>query len=182
MISVDQIHRLETRIERVLGMLAELRAANDSLASQLQAANANTEETGRKLEESESSRLVAEQRLLDLEGKLSRLRTDQEEIEATINRALHQLDELEVDLSEPEAGSPSPTVPAESEPAADAAAMAAPAERAEDSLAGEPSDWNAAAVDQAEAAGEEQSDEADATATTGEEAAPSREGAELDIF
>ena len=182
MISVDQIHRLETRIERVLGMLAELREANDSLASQLQAANANTEETGRKLEESESSRLVAEQKLLDLEGKLSQLRTDQEEIEATINRALHQLDELEVDLSEPEAGSPSPTVPAESEPAADAAAMAAAAERTEDSQAGEPSAWDAAAVDQAEAAGEEQSNEADATATTGEEAAPSREGAELDIF
>ena len=184
MISIDQIHRLETRIERVLGMLAELREANDSLASQLQAANANTEETGRKLEESESSRLVAEQRLLDLEGKLSQLRTDQDEIEATINRALHQLDELEVDLSEPGAGSPTPMVPAESEPAADAAAMAAPAERAEDShsLAGEPSDWDAAAVDQAEVADEEQSAEADATATTGEEAAPSREGAELDIF
>jgi chromosome segregation ATPase len=182
MISVEQIHHLEARIERVLGMLAELRTANAALTAELQAANAGIEESAGKLEESERARLAAEQKLLDLEGSLHRLRTDQEEIEATINRALHQLDELEVDLSEPEAGSPSPTVPAESEPAADAAAMAAPAERAEDSLTGEPSDWDAAAVDQAEAAGEEQSDEADATATTGEEAAPSREGAELDIF
>ena len=182
MISVEQIHRLENRIERALGMLAELREANASLASQLQAANAGAAETARKLEESESARLAAEQKLLELEGKLSQLRTDQEEIEATINRTLHQLDELEVDLSDPEAGTPSAPAPAESEPAADVATTAAAAEPAEDPLAGEPADRDAAAAEQTAAAGEEQPDEADATATTGEEATPSREGAELDIF
>ena len=157
MISVDQIHHLEKRVERVLGMLAKSREENTSVAAQLQAAKANAEETARRLEASESARLAAEQRLLDLEGKLSQLRTDQEEIEATINRTLHQLDE---------ADSPPAPVPAESAPAEDVAAPApavAPA-----------------------AAAEERSDETDAAATgedtTGEEAAPSREGAELDIF
>ena len=82
MISVEQIHRLENRIERALGMLAELRETNTSLTSQLQAANAAAEESARKLGESESARLAAEQ-------KLRQLRTDQEEIEATINRTLH---------------------------------------------------------------------------------------------
>ena len=156
MISVDQIHHLEKRVERVLGMLAKSREENTSVAAQLQAAKANAEETTRRLEASESARLAAEQRLLDLEGKLSQLRTDQEEIEATINRTLHQLDE---------ADSPPAPVPAESAPAE---GVAAPGPAA------------------APAAAEERSDETDAAATgedtTGEEAAPSREGAELDIF
>ena len=187
MISVEQIHRLENRIERALGMLAELRTTNASLTSQLQAANAGAVETARKLEESESARLAAERKLLDLEAKLSQLRTDQEEIEATINRTLHQLDELEIDLSDPEAeasrdaNSPSAPTPAESVPAADVAATAAAAEPAADSLAGEPAERAAAAPEPA-ATGEEPSDEAEAAATTEEEAAPSREGAELDIF
>ena len=171
MISVEQIHRLENRIERALGMLAELRETNASLTSQLQAANAGAVETARKLEESESARLAAEQ-------KLRQLRTDQEEIEATINRTLHQLDVLEVELSDPEADSPSPP---------DVAAPPAAAEPAADSLAAEPAEPAAAAPEQ-DAAGEEQSGEADAGSTTEEgpiteeEAAPSREGAELDIF
>lgn len=175
MISVEQIHRLENRIERALGMLAELREANASLTSQLQAANAGAEETARKLEESESARLAAEQ-------GLRQLRTDQEEIEATINRTLHQLDVLEVDLPDPEADSP---------PAPDVAAAPAAAEPAEGSLAAEPAERTAperVAAPEQDAAGEERSGEADAAtiseegATTEEEAAPSREGAELDIF
>ena len=181
MISVEQIHHLENRIERALGMLAELRETNASLTSQLQAANAGAVETARKLEESESARLAAEQRLLDLEGKLSQLRTDQEEIEATINRTLHQLDELEVDLSDPEADSPPAPTPAASEPVTDVAATPPAAEPAEDSLAGEPTKRDAVAPDQ-DAASQEQSDKADARTTTEEEATPSREGAELDIF
>ena len=176
MISVEQIHRLENRIERALGMLAELRETNASLTSQLQAANAGAVETARKLEESESARLAAEQRL-------RQLRTDQEEIEATINRTLHQLDVLEVELSDPDADSPSPP---------DVAAPPVAAEPAADSLAAEPAEPAAAAPQQD--AGEEQSGEADAgltteegpiteeRTTTEEEAAPSREGAELDIF
>ena len=178
MISVEQIHRLENRIERALGMLAELRETNASLTSQLQAANAGAVETARKLEESESARLAAEQRL-------RQLRTDQEEIEATINRTLHQLDVLEVELSDPEADSPSPP---------DVAAPPAAAEPpAADSLAAEAAE-PAAAAPERDAAGEEQSGEADAGptteegpiteegTTTEEEAAPSREGAERDIF
>ena len=175
MISVEQIHRLENRIERALGMLAELRETNSALTSQLQAANAGAAETARKLEESESARLAAEQ-------MLSQLRTDQEEIEATINRTLHQLDVLEVDLSASEEDSP---------PASDVAVTPTAAEPAADSLASEPA---AAAPEQdlevpeQDAAGEKESGEADAasiteeTAATEEEAAPSREGAELDIF
>ena len=187
MISVEQIHRLENRIERALGMLADLRETNAALTSQLQAANAGAVETARKLEESESARVAAEQRL-------SQLRTDQEEIEATINRTLHQLDELEVDLSVQQEDSPPAPTPAESEPGADVAASAAAAQ-AEDSLTGEPAEQDAAApepdaaaqdhdaaVPDHDAVGEEQSAEADATTTTEEEAAPSREGAELDIF
>ncbi len=182
MISVEQIHRLENRIERALGMLAELRETNASLTSQLQAANADAVETARKLEESESARLAAEQ-------KLSQLRTDQEEIEATINRTLHQLEELEVDLSAPEVDSP---------PAPDVAAAPAAAAPAAHPLAGDPAERAApqqdVAAPQQDAAGEEQSGEADAAATTDEgptteeratteeEAPPSREGAELDIF
>lgn len=167
MISVEQIHRLENRIERALGMLAELRETNASLTSQLQAANAGAVETARKLEESESARLAAEQ-------MLRQLRTDQEEIEATINRTLHQLDVLEVDLTAPETDSPSAPAPAESVPAAEVAATPAAAEPAAESLAAAPAE--------PAAAGGEQSDAADGTATTEEEAAPSREGAELDIF
>ena len=185
MISVEQIHRLENRIERALGMLAELRETNASLTSQLQAANAGAVETARKLEESESARLAAEQ-------TLRQLRTDQEEIEATINRTLHQLDVLEVDLTAPEADSPpeaeSPPAPpaAESVAAAEVAAAPAAAEPPADSLAAEPAKRAVSPPEQAtpeqDAGGEEQSDAADATATTEEEAAPSREGAELDIF
>ena len=172
MISVEQIHRLENRIERALGMLAELRETNASLTSQLQAANAGAVETARKLEESENARLAAEQ-------MLRQLRTDQEEIEATINRTLHQLDVLEVDLSEPEEESP-PQADSSLAPAESAATPAA-AEPAADSLAGEPAEPAAAAPVQ-DAAVEEQSGEADPTATPEEGAAPSREGAELDIF
>ena len=180
MISVEQIHRLENRIERALGMLAELRQTNASLSSQLQAANAGAVETARKLEESESARRAAEQ-------KLSQLRTDQEEIEATINRTLHQLDVLEIDLSDPaadsppESGSPSTPGPADSAPAAEVAAAPAAAEPAADSLAAEPAERAAAAPEQ-DGGGEERSDAADAAATGEAEAAPSREGAELDIF
>lgn len=172
MISVEQIHRLENRIERALGMLAELRETNASLTSQLQAANAGAVETARKLEESENARLAAEQ-------MLRQLHTDQEEIEATINRTLHQLDVLEVDLSEPEEESP-PQADSSLAPAESAATPAA-AEPAADSLAGDPAEPAAAAPVQ-DAAVEEQSGEADPTATPEEETAPSREGAELDIF
>ena len=187
MISVEQIHRLENRIERALGMLAELRETNASLTSQLQAANAGAVETARKLEESESARLAAEQ-------MLRQLRTDQEEIEATINRTLHQLDVLEVDLSDPEeaasppetdpppeADSPAAPAAAESVPAAEVAATPVAAEPAADPLAGEPAERAAAAPVQ-DAAVEEPADDADPTATTEGGAAPSREGAELDIF
>lgn len=178
MISVEQIHRLENRIERALGMLAELRETNASLTSQLQAANAGAAETARKLEESESARRAAEQ-------MLRQLRTDQEEIEATINRTLQQLDVLEVDLSAPEADTPGeadppPEADSSSAPAEVAAAPAA-AEPAADSLAGEPAEQGTAAPEQ-DAGGEEESAAADATVTTEAEAAPSREGAELDIF
>jgi chromosome segregation ATPase len=163
MISVEQIHHLEARIERVLGMLAELRTANAALTAELQAANAGIEESAGKLEESERARLAAEQKLLDLEGSLHRLRTDQEEIEATINRALHQLDELEVDLPEPPSDS--------TEATADEAVTAAAAEPA------------AATADELpEPDGGEQPDAAEPPATTGAEPPPSREGAELDIF
>lgn len=176
MISVEQIHRLENRIERALSMLAELRETNASLTSQLQAANAGAVETARKLEESESARLAAEQ-------MLRQLRTDQEEIEATINRTLHQLDVLEVDLSGPETDS---APEAGSSPAPDVAATPAAAEPAADSLAGEPAERPAPVQDVAapvqDAAVEEESADADPTATTEQEAAPSREGAELDIF
>jgi chromosome segregation ATPase len=175
MISVEQIHHLEARIERVLGTLAELRVANASLTAELQAANAAADESARKLEESERNRHAADQKLLDLEGKLSRLRSDQEEIEATINRTLHQLDELEGGLSEPPAD-PSAMEPEQTADEAVAVAADGPSEPTAGELILDPS------LEQEEAAEEVQAAVADLPATAEDERPASREGAELDIF
>lgn len=172
MISVEQVHRLETRIERVLRMLAELRDEKASLTTELQAANASLEESARKLEESERARHATEE-------KLRQFRTNQAEIEEPLNRMLHQLDEFEGE--QPEAPQDSPAAAddaAEPEPEPTAAQTVAAA-------AGEPAAAEAAPAAEADAGAEtEAAAEAGAAdpATDGEQPPPNREGAELDIF
>lgn len=167
MISVEQVHRLETRIERVLRMLAELRDEKASLTTALQAANASLDESNRKLEESERARHATEE-------KLRQFRTNQAEIEEPLNRMLHQLDEFEGE--QPEAPQDSPAAAddddaAKPEPEPAAAQTVAAA-------ADEPAAAEAPAVE-ADAGAEA---EAAAPATDGEQPPPNREGAELDIF
>ena len=178
--SVEQIHQLESRIERVLQRLAELRAANASLTAELQAANARAGESVRKLEESERARLAAEQELQDREGKLSQLRTDQEEIEATINRALLQLDELEADQPEPAPSSLAAPAATEAEPAEEQAATATVADAPAAPTVDEPPEPQGQSVAPAEAASEEHPAAAAPAATTEEK--PPEEQSPLDIF
>lgn len=160
MISVEQVHRLETRIERVLRLLAELRGEKASLTTALQAANAGLEESARKLEESERARQATEE-------KLRQFRTNQAEIEEPLNRMLHQLDEFEGEQAEAP-----PDPPAAAEDAAEPEAQAASAAADAPAEAGaEPG----AETSSAPAA------EADAAAE-GAEQPPKQKDEELDIF
>lgn len=192
MISVEQVHRLETRIERVLRMLAELRDENASLTTELQAANASLEESDRKVAESERARHATEE-------KLRQIRTNQAEIEEPLNRMLHQLDEFEGEQPEAPQDSPAEADAAEPEPEP-AVAQAVTAEADETAAV---SEADAAPAAEAEAATETDAateadtateanaateagaaTEADAAteAEAGEQPPPNREGAELDIF
>ena len=152
MITVDQIRNLESKVERLLGVLEELRAANATLSAELEAARAAAAESASQLEEAESSRQAAAQKLQDLEELLGQFRSDQEEIEASFNRTLHHLDALD-------------------EPASDGAEAKLAEEPAGEQSQAEPDD------DQTEPTAEEpeSADRQDAKPA-------SSEGAELDIF
>lgn len=110
MSTVEQIHHLETRIDRILITIRELRTANDSLRGDLAASQERTAELERQLSTSESARQDADRRGDELEQRLSHLHAEQEEIEATITRTLDQLGKIEIGATEPvgdEADTPS---------------------------------------------------------------------------
>ena len=158
MSTVEQIHHLESRVDRLLAVLRESRSDNDSLRGELAATEERAADLDRRLAESETARLEADRRGDDLQQRLSALQAEQEEIEATINRTLAQLGNLEIGTS--------------GEPDADAGAEAESETGAEPADAAEP-----APVDdeQPPAADESGTDEAAGDANR-------REGDDLDIF
>jgi chromosome segregation ATPase len=104
MSTVEQIHHLESRVDRLLAVLRESRSDNDSLRGELAATEERAADLDRRLAESETARQEADRRGDDLQQRLSALQAEQEEIEATINRTLAQLGNLEIGTSgEPDA-------------------------------------------------------------------------------
>lgn len=96
MSTVEQIHLLETRVDRLLGSLRELRSDNDSLRGDLAASEERAAELERRLAASETAHREAESRGDELQQRLSHLHAEHEEIEATITRTLDQLGKLEI--------------------------------------------------------------------------------------
>jgi DNA repair exonuclease SbcCD ATPase subunit len=167
MSTVEQIHHLETRVDRLLVTLRKLRTAHDSLRAQLAASEERAAELESRLAVSENARQEADRRGDGLEQRLSHLQAEHEEIEATIARTLDQLGRLDIGA----AGEPAGETPGDDgadAPVADEAAIAV----ADQVQAG--SEAEAETVvddgDQQYAADEPQAD------------ADNREGDELDIF
>ena len=96
MSTVDQIHHLEARVDRLLVMLRNLRTDNDSLRGDLAASEERGADLERRLAASDSARQDADRRGDELEQRLSHLHAEHEEIEATITRTLDQLGKLEI--------------------------------------------------------------------------------------
>lgn len=96
MSTVEQIHLLETRVDRLLGSLRELRSDNDSLRGDLAASEERAAELERRLAASETAHREADSRGDELQQRLSHLHAEHEEIEATITRTLDQLGKLEI--------------------------------------------------------------------------------------
>ena len=162
MSTVEQIHHLESRVDRLLAVLRESRSDNDSLRGELAATEERAADLDRRLAESEAARQEADRRGDDLQQRLSALQAEQEEIEATINRTLAQLGNLEIGTS--------------GEPDADAGAEAESATGAEPA-GDDADDAEPAPMDdeQPPAADESGTDEAGGDANR-------REGDDLDIF
>ncbi len=74
MLSLDQVHLLENRVEKAVGKITSLTAENEHLRSQL---------------------TTLQQRVIELEGFVSGFKDDQGKIEAGILNALEQLGALE---------------------------------------------------------------------------------------
>ena len=165
MSTVEQIHHLETRVDRLLATLRELRSDNDSLRGDLAATEERASELERRLTASESARQEAQQRGDDLEQRLTSLHTEHEEIEATITRTLDQLGKLGIG------------------PPGDTADDADPVEASADVDDDAPADETALLrdeeppVDDAPEAGAGSAADADSEAD-----ADNREGDDLDIF
>jgi FtsZ-binding cell division protein ZapB len=83
MISLEQIQRLEARINQAVEVIRRLRGENESLRRSVDS---------------------AQEKVQKLEGLVGEFKTDQKEIEACIVRALQNLDRLEDDA----ANSPAP--------------------------------------------------------------------------
>ena len=95
MIIVECIRDLETKIERLLNLMTELRATNDALNNKLAKAESIADEVVNKLEKTETARRISDEKSQRAEKKLDKYQSDQQQIEATISRALHQLDEFD---------------------------------------------------------------------------------------
>ncbi len=91
MSTVEQIHHLETHVERILVLVRDLRSANASLREEVAASEERSAELQSRLSASERAREESDRKRQDLEERLSHLRSEQEEIAATINRTLEQL-------------------------------------------------------------------------------------------
>ena len=163
MSTVEQIHHLESRVDRLLITLRELRTAHDALRGELAVCEQRAAELESRLAVSENARQEADRRGDGLEQRLSHLQAEHEEIEATIARTLDQLGRLDIG-----AAGETPGDDGADAPVADEAAIAV----ADQVQAG--SEAEAEAVvdddDQQYAADEPQAD------------ADNREGDELDIF
>ena len=167
MSTVEQIHHLESRVDRLLVTLRELRTAHDALRGELAACEQRAAELESRLAVSENARQEADRRGDGLEQRLSHLQAEHEEIEATIARTLDQLGRLDIGAAGEPAG----------ETASDDGADAL--------VAGEAA---VAVADQAQAGSEA---EAEAVVDDGDQQyaadepeadADNREGDELDIF
>jgi chromosome segregation ATPase len=79
MISLDQIQKLEARVNQAVELIKSLKAENQSLRSTLDS---------------------AQSRMQELEELVGEFKSDQQEIEQCIVRALENLDELEDEIGE----------------------------------------------------------------------------------
>lgn len=95
MIIVERVRELETKIERLVSLMTELRSTNEVLDNKLRKAESLADELSNKLEKSETARQTSEQNFQRVEKKLEKYQSDQQQIEATISRALDQLDGFE---------------------------------------------------------------------------------------
>jgi len=82
MISLEQIRLLEAKITKAVELIRTLKVENSNLRNTLDS---------------------AQSRMQDLEKLVGDLKTDQREIEASILRAMQNLDQLEDEVSEPAA-------------------------------------------------------------------------------
>ncbi len=167
MSTVEQIHHLESRVDRLLVTLRELRTAHDAVRGELAACEQRAAELESRLAVSENARQEADRRGDELEQRLSHLQAEHEEIEATIARTLDQLGRLDIGA----AGEPAGETPGD--------------DGADALVAGEAA---VAVADQAQAGSEA---EAEAVVDDGDQQyaadepeadADNREGDELDIF
>lgn len=167
MSTVEQIHHLESRVDRLLVTLRELRTAHDAVRGELAACEQRAAELESRLAVSENARQEADRRGDGLEQRLSHLQAEHEEIEATIARTLDQLGRLDIGA----AGEPAGETPGD--------------DGADALVAGEAA---VAVADQAQAGSEA---EAEAVVDDGDQQyaadepeadADNREGDELDIF
>ena len=165
MSTVEQIHHLESRVDRLLVTLRELRTAHDALRGELAACEQRAAELESRLAVSENARQEADRRGDGLEQRLSHLQAEHEEIEATIARTLDQLGRLDIGAAGETAGDDGADAPV-----ADEAAVAVAV--ADQVQAGSEAEAEAVVDDdeQQYAADEPQAD------------ADNREGDELDIF
>ena len=104
MSTVEQIHHLESRVDRLLVTLRELRTAHDALRGELAACEQRAAELESRLAVSENARQEADRRGDGLEQRLSHLQAEHEEIEATIARTLDQLGRLDIGAAGEPAG------------------------------------------------------------------------------
>ena len=167
MSTVEQIHHLESRVDRLLVTLRELRTAHDALGGELAACEQRAAELESRLAVSENARQEADRRGDGLEQRLSHLQAEHEEIEATIARTLDQLGRLDIGAAGEPAGETDGDDGADA-PVADEAAIAV----ADQVQAGSEAEAEAAVDD----------DDQQYAADGPQADADHREGDELDIF
>ena len=189
MSTVEQIHHLEHRVDRLLTTLRELRTANDSLRRELAVSEERAAELNRQLTDSESARREADRRGEELQQQLGHLHAEQEEIEATINRTLDQLGKLDIGG----AAGAADAEPADAEPPADDGPVAgageaqdgSEAEAAADALGDDNASDDEPALlqdDDEELPAADEPEAAEPEAAEAEANAGNRGGDDLDIF
>lgn len=142
MISLEQVHALEARVEKAVSYIASLRSENAQLRDRLEEDKSFIDEAAVELEAAESARDAAQTRVAELEsrlaeaeaktaelaGRIDEYRRDQSRIEEGIVHALEKLDSFE-DLvlgQTPVRSEPPDREAVASQPASKADAPAAP--------------------------------------------------------